>query len=83
MIAKHEKKIEVKRQYLAGNESFEPYMVFQRIDRDETGFITPKKLLYFIRDNGRSKGITEADMYFLVKFFDSDLDGRLHYPDFM
>lgn len=22
-------------------------------------------------------------MYFLVKFFDSDLDGRLHYPDFM
>lgn len=27
--------------------------------------------------------MTEADCYYLVKFFDSDLDGRLHYPDFM
>jgi len=27
--------------------------------------------------------VTEADCYYLVKFFDSDLDGRLHYPDFM
>jgi len=28
-------------------------------------------------------GVTEADCYYLVKFFDSDEDGQLHYPDFM
>ena len=27
--------------------------------------------------------MTEADCYYLVKFFDADLDGRLNYPDFM
>lgn len=27
--------------------------------------------------------MTEADCYYLVKFFDSDEDGSLHYPDFM
>ena len=27
--------------------------------------------------------VTEADCYYLVKYFDSDVDGRLHYPDFM
>ena len=35
-----------------------------------------------IRDNN-VHDMTEADCYYLVKFFDSDEDGRLHYPDFM
>jgi hypothetical protein len=45
--------------------------------------LTPKEFLNFIRDNGVSAGVTEADCYYLVKFFDSDMDGQLHYPDFM
>ncbi len=40
-------------------------------------------MLNFIRDNGVSDGVTEADCYYVVKFFDSDLDGKLHYADFM
>lgn len=34
------------------NENFEPYSAFQRLDRLETGFLTPKEFLNFIRDNG-------------------------------
>jgi hypothetical protein len=45
--------------------------------------LAPKEVLNFLRDNGLSQQVTEADCYYLVKFFDSDLDGQLHYPDFM
>ena len=82
-MAKYEQKIEIKRQYLATNENFEPYSAFQRLDRKETGFLSPKEFLNYIRDNGLANNVTEADCYYLVKFFDSDLDGYLHYPDFM
>jgi hypothetical protein len=40
------------------------------------------EILNFIRDNGIHNA-TEADCYYLVKFFDSDEDGKLNYPDFM
>lgn len=40
------------------------------------------EILNFLRDNGIHNA-TEADCYYLVKFFDSDEDGRLNYPDFM
>ena len=40
------------------------------------------ELLNYLRDNN-VHDMTEADCYYLVKFFDSDEDGRLHYPDFM
>jgi Ca2+-binding EF-hand superfamily protein len=74
-IANFEQEIELKRQFLAMNENFEPYSAFQRLDRLETGFLTPREFLNYIRDNGMAQGITEADCYYLVKFFDSDLDG--------
>lgn len=60
----------------------EPYSLFQRIDRGEDSFVTSVEILNFLRDNG-IHNITEADCYYLVKFFDSDEDGRLSYPDFM
>lgn len=40
------------------------------------------EFLNFVRDNGIHH-CTEADCYYLVKFFDSDEDGKLNYPDFM
>lgn len=67
---------------MASNELMEPYSIFQRIDRGEDSFITSVEILNFLRDNG-IHNITEADCYYLVKFFDSDVDGRLNYPDFM
>ena len=81
-IARQELDIELKRQYLASNEHMEPYSMFMRIDRNEDGFILPMEILNFLRDNS-VHDMTEADCYYLVKFFDSDEDGRLHYPDFM
>ena len=74
-VSQFEQTIGLKRQYLAMNENFEPYGAFQRLDRQQTGFLTPKEFLNYIRDNGLATGVTEADCYYLVKFFDSDLDG--------
>ena len=65
------------------NENFEPYSAFQRLDRSECGFIGSRDIINYIRDNGVSDGVTEADCYYLVKYFDSDMDGKLHYCDFM
>jgi len=39
-------------------------------------------LLNFLRENGITSA-TEADLYFVTKFFDSDEDGKLNYPDFL
>lgn len=40
------------------------------------------EILNYLRDNG-IHNFTEADCYYVVKFFDSDEDGKLNYPDFM
>ena len=40
------------------------------------------EVLNFLRDNS-IHNITEAETYYVVKFFDSDEDGKLNYPDFM
>ena len=81
-LGKRELTIEMHRQFLAHNENMEPYSVFQRLDRNEDGFVTSMEILNFIRDNGVNH-VTEADCYYVVKFFDSDEDGKLNYPDFM
>lgn len=78
----YEEKIEVLRQFLCSNELFDLYSAFNRIDRTRDGFITPMKLINFMRDNGVTT-ITESQCYFMIKYFDSDLDGKLHFPDFM
>lgn len=53
-----------------------PFQLFQRIDRDANDNISSYEILSFIRDNGVF-GITEAEVHELVKFFDSNEDGRL------
>lgn len=81
-IIDFEEKIEVLRQFLCSNEFFDVYSAFNRIDRNQDGFITPIDMLNFFRDNGVT-AVTEAKCYFMIKYFDSDLDGKLHFPDFM
>ena len=44
--------------------------------------MTPMDIVNFLRENGTTD-VTEADTYFVVKFFDSDEDGKLNYPDFL
>jgi len=36
----------------------------------------------FFRDNG-IMSVNEADCYYVMKYFDCDMDGKLHYTDFM
>ena len=60
----------------------EPYAAFTRIDRGLDGFVSSMDLLNYLRDNN-VYDITEADCYYLIKFFDSDEDGKLNFPDFM
>ena len=81
-IAKSEQDLEMQRQFLAASENMEPYSLFQRLDRGEDSFISSMEILNYLRDNG-VHNMYEADCYYLIKFFDSDLDGRLTYPDFM
>jgi Ca2+-binding EF-hand superfamily protein len=39
-------------------------------------------IVNFMRENG-IMNTTEADFYFIIKFFDSDEDGKLNYPDWL
>lgn len=39
-------------------------------------------MVNFMRENGQME-VAEADFYFVIKFFDSDEDGKLNYPDFL
>jgi Ca2+-binding EF-hand superfamily protein len=61
---------------------FEAYSTFCRLDRNEDGFITPMDFVNFFRDNGLMD-CTEADCYFMLKFFDSDEDGKLGFPEYI
>jgi len=75
-----EMKIESQRQRLCLIRDFAPYSAFMRIDRDANEFITSFELLNFLRDN-REYTVTERECYNLLKFFDSDEDGRLSFSE--
>lgn len=67
---------------LAGLQKFEPHSAFQRIDRDQDGKISSMEILKFLRDNGVEEA-TEADTYYIVKYFDSNDDELLDYDDLL
>ena len=81
-IASGEISIEKQRRALAKLVKFEPYAAFQRIDRKRSGFIDSMDILTFLRDNGFTEE-TEADTYYLTKFFDLDNNERLNYIEFL
>lgn len=74
--------IEAQRQRLCLNSDFAPYSAFMRIDRDCNEYITGYELLNFLRDN-KEYSFTLRECEKLVKFFDSDEDGRLSHSDFI
>ena len=81
-IAKGERSIEKQRQTLAQLNKFEPHSAFQRIDRDQDSKISSMELLKFLRENGVEEA-TEADTYYIVKYFDSNEDELLDYDDLL
>lgn len=56
--------------------------MFQRLDRDKDGLVTPLDVLKFLRECNAHL-YHEADCYYLVKFFDADEDTMLSYADFL
>jgi Ca2+-binding EF-hand superfamily protein len=79
-LAQEELAIEKLRQMLATIRDFEPYAAFKRIDRDNTGFITTKKLSQFVRENG-FREFTKEDFVFMIRYFDQDNDMKLNFHE--
>ena len=70
------------RQRLCDIRDFAPSSAFQRIDRDANNTISSHELINYLRDNG-VYSVSETEINKLVKFFDSDEDGRLSLQDFI
>lgn len=72
--------LERTRQAICEIRDFAPHSAFQRLDRDGNDHISSYEILNYLRDNNIF-GYSEAECYRLVKFFDSDEDGRLSYQE--
>lgn len=80
-VGHQEQKIELIRQRLASMDNFEPYVAFQRIDRNRNEFVVAEEIIDFLREN-KIYGVTFDEAQFLVKFFDSDDDIKLSYSEY-
>ena len=81
-IGDMEQSNEISRQRLCQLRSMVPAALFQRIDRDMNDRINAREIQDFLRENGISSisaSIEDCDQ--LVKFFDSDDDGRLSFNE--
>lgn len=61
---------------------FEPYSCFTRIDRNNSGTITSQEIVQFMRETGSAE-LSEFEINYVIKFFDSTFRGCLNYQDFM
>uniref|UniRef100_A0A7S3MKG2 EF-hand domain-containing protein n=1 Tax=Favella ehrenbergii TaxID=182087 RepID=A0A7S3MKG2_9SPIT len=77
-----ERGLEAARQRLSSIRDFAPHSAFQRFDRDCNAFVSSIEILNFLRDQ-RNFTVSESETYRLVRFFDSDEDGRLSFQDFL
>jgi hypothetical protein len=75
-----ERGLEAARQRLCTIRDFAPHSSFQRLDRDSNNFISACEILNYLRDQ-RNFTASETECYRLVKFFDSDEDGRLSFQE--
>ena len=75
-----EQGLEAARQRLCSLHDFAPHSAFQRFDRDCNSFVSAREILTFLRDQ-RNYTVSESETDKLVKFFDSDEDGRLSFQE--
>ena len=76
-----ESELELTRQRLCNIRDFAPRAGFERIDRDMSGSLSVSELQNFLRDNSVHH-VSDSELYNLIKFFDSDGNGRLNYQEF-
>lgn len=79
-VADGELALERLRQRLSEIRDFAPCMAFNRLDRCANEYLSSCDLLNFLRDNC-VYSTTEGEIYRLLRFFDSDEDGRLSYQE--
>jgi hypothetical protein len=79
-IAEGESTLERLRQRACEIRDFAPYSAFQRIDRHAIEYLNSTAIQNFLHDN-HVHSISESECYRLVKYFDSDEDGRLSYNE--
>jgi Ca2+-binding EF-hand superfamily protein len=65
---------------LASIENFEPYVAFQRIDRNRNDVINSQEILEYLREN-KICSVSPEEADYLVRFFDSDEDMKLCYSE--
>lgn len=76
IVGEGERELECLRQRLCQIKDFAPHSAFQRIDRNACGKISACDLLNYLRDH-HSHQASEAELFHIVHFFDSDNDGAL------
>lgn len=82
-IGESEAQIEVLREILCEQITFEPYTAFRRLDIAKTGYISSLELFEFLRLNDcNSHTLEDLDEYFIV-FHDFDGDSKLSYAEFL
>lgn len=79
-ISDGEQNLERLRQRLCQIYNFAPHNAFQRLDRDRNDRISSYEIQNFLRDNGVYSAL-ESECYQLIKFFDSNDDGRLTFAE--
>ena len=79
-VGQGEMALESARQRLCNIRDFAPHSAFQRFDRDGNQAVTSLEILNYLRDQ-RNFTISESETYRLVRFFDSDEDGRLSFQE--
>lgn len=80
-ISEGERQIEILRQALCEQDSFEPYASFKRLEHSFKGSLSVSDILKFLSEN-KVTHIEEFCSAF-VKRYDSDLDDKLRYTEFL
>jgi len=77
-----ERDLEASRQRLCSIRDFALHSAFERLDRDASNWVGSKELVNFLRDNAVVH-VSDGEAYDLVKFFDSDGNGKLSFQEFI
>jgi Ca2+-binding EF-hand superfamily protein len=78
-LSVQESSLEYSRQLLSSHTDFEPYAVFQHLDRSHKGYLIPEDIHDFLMTNGLTQPL-EFCSYFL-KQFDFDQDRTLVFSE--
>jgi len=77
-----ERDLEGARQRLCAIRDFALHSAFERVDRDATAWVSGREIVNFLRDNAVHH-VSDPEASDLVKFFDSDGNGKLSFQEFI